>query len=428
MSNRRHAADKARGAGNGRPATGNRPPPRDPFRLPSGGYGYPAASGYVSRSSLRDILRYFSISLDPYGTKLVRYWDREPDEFYLLAVRAIGAWADYVIALPSPVMIPKEELGKRRSPNADFVLMQHHAYFEATLALGDGLAAGLAGYPRPALATLRTFVESAITEVYIHGDPSGRRLWDYLRYLEGHGHRPRYRQMLDAIFAEPRFAAVGSFREQVDALNRTISASAHARTPDEGLLEMRAGNSAVATFPELVFWLSCLGMAVHRMLTLLVLRFPMALFPVDLERRFGYNPPVGMLSDEVVSASIREGLGARHARALTSFLRDDEEVQGLLDWYKDRPELADSEIDADWERSRREPRSKSPLDVPRNGRWALLKAEMAAMQWASDMGLAMRLVPPEDNIDPGDILGRSILAVELRRHYGSPEEGSEPES
>jgi hypothetical protein len=53
---------------------------------------------------------------------------------------------------------------------------------------------------------------------------------------------------------------------------------------------------------------------------------------------------------------------------------------------------------------------------------------MAAMQWASDMGLAMRLVPPEDNIDPGDILGRSILAVELRRHYGSPEEGSEPES
>jgi hypothetical protein len=348
----------------------------------------------------------------------VRHWDREPDEFYLLAVRAIGAWADYVVALPMPVMIPEEELGKRHGPaNADFILMQHHAYLEATLALGDGLAAGLAGHPRPALAVLRTFVESAVTEVYIHGDPSGRRLWDYLRYLAGNGHRPRFGQMLDAIFKEPRFAAIGSLREHLDVLYGSISSSAHAQTPDEALLHMRDGNEAVATYPELVFWLTVLGLAVHRMLTLLVLRFPMTLFPVDVERRFAYSPPIGIVSDETLSASIREGLGVRHSEALTSFLRDDEEVRGLLDWFKNHPELTDEQLDADWARSRRETSAKTPLQMPREGRWALLKSEMASIQWATDMGLALRLVPPEADIDPDDIMRRSMLAVELRRHY-----------
>ena len=394
---------------------------RDPFRFPSGAYGFPAAVEYRSRSSLSDVLPYFGITLDQYGQKLIRRWDREAGEFYPLAVRAIGAWADYVIALPMPVMIPVEELGKRRGPaDPGFILMQHHAYLEATLALGDGLAAGLSGHPRPALAMLRPFVESAVTEVYIHGDPSGRRLWDYLRYLAGTGHRPRYGQMIDAIFKEPRFTAVASFREQIDTLYGSISSSAHAQTPDEALLHMRDGNQAVATYPELVFWISFLGIAVHRMLTLLVLRFPMTLFPVDIERRYGFNPPAGMFADETISASVREGLGVRHADALTSFLRDDEDVQSILDFYKRSPELTDQAIDADWERSRREGGSKPGQTVPRHGRWAMVKAEMAALQWATDMARAIALVPPEADIDPDDIMRRSMLAAELKPHYHSP--------
>jgi hypothetical protein len=229
--------------------------------------------------------------------------------------------------------------------------------------------------------------------------------------------------MLDAIFKEPRFAAIGSFREHLDALYGSISSSAHAQTPDEALLHMRDGNGVVATYPELVFWLTLLGLAVHRMLTLLVLRFPMTLFSVDVERRFAYSPPAGMFSDETVSSSIKEGLGARHAAALASFLQEDEEVKGLLDWFKNNPELTDEQLDADWARARRDTSAKTPLTVPREGRWALLKSEMASIQWATDMGLAMRLVPPEADIDPDDIMRRSILAVELRRHYGSPGDG-----
>jgi hypothetical protein len=52
------------------------------------------------------------------------------------------------------------------------------------------------------------------------------------------------------------------------------------------------------------------------MLTLLVLRFPMALFPVDTRSRFGYGGPMNLFVDEVTSAGVADGIGSRHADAL----------------------------------------------------------------------------------------------------------------
>jgi hypothetical protein len=391
----------------------------DPFRLPSGAFGFPVAVEHHERRSIRAVLPYFGIELDHYGETLVDRWDADASEFYLMAVRAIGAWVDYVIALPMPIRIPHGELEKPAGPtDPKFIEMQHHAYFEATLALGDCIAAGVAGYPRPALATLRSFVESSLAEIYVHGDDSGRRLWAYLRYLGGNGHRPRYRQMLDAIFAEPRFASIASFRGAIEALYGSVSSGAHVQTPDEALLLMRDANRVGATYPELVFWVSFLSIAVHRMLTLLVVRFPMTLFPVDVRRRFAFGGPMGLLSDSTTSASIRDGLGSRHADALRSLLRSDQEVRSLLEYYESQPELTDQEIQEDWERSRSaHPGPDIKVEPSDRERWAIHKSEMGALQWALDMELAKRLVPPEPDIDPEDLLRRSILAVELRRHY-----------
>jgi len=372
---------------------------------------------------MRAVLPYFGFDLDEFGTTVVERWDSEPDELYLLAVRAVGAWVDYVPALPMPILIPEGELlGPRRPSDPAFIEMQHHTYFEATLALGDSLSAGLAGYPRAALAMLRSFIECALDEVWIHGDPEGHRLRDYLRYLEGDGHRPRYRQMLDAIFDEPRFAAVASFRQQVEALYGSASSGAHVQTPDEGLLHMRDGNRAVATYPELVFWLTFLGMAVHRMLTLLVLRFPMTLFPVDARRRFAFAGPMGLYADEITSASVRDGLGFRHADALASFLKEDDEVTSLLGHFESQPVLTDDQIDADWARfasTQSEPERLA--DLPPDERWAFAKAHIASLQWALDMSLALRLIPDEPDLDPDGLLRRSILATELEHHYPRPD-------
>ena len=231
--------------------------------------------------------------------------------------------------------------------------------------------------------------------------------------------------MLDAIFEEPRFAAVASFRRQVEALYGSASSGAHVQTPDEGLLHMRDGNRAVATYPELAFWLAFLGMAVQRMLTLLVLRFPMTLFPVDVRRRFAFSGPMGLFADEITSASVREGLGVRHAEALASFLKGDDEVISLLEYFATQPVLSDAQIDQDWARfASTQSESERLADVPPDGRRAVAKAHIASLQWALDMSLALRLIPDEPDLDPDDLLRRSILATELKSHYRRPERQS----
>jgi hypothetical protein len=178
----------------------------------------------------------------------------------------------------------------------------------------------------------------------------------------------------------------------------------------------------VATYPELVFWLTFLGMAVHRMLTLLVLRFPMTLFPVDARRRFAFAGPMGLYADEITSASVRDGLGFRHADALASFLKEDDEVTSLLGHFESQPVLTDDQIDADWARfasTQSEPERLA--DLPPDERWAFAKAHIASLQWALDMSLALRLIPDEPDLDPDGLLRRSILATELEHHYPRPD-------
>lgn len=129
-----------------------------------------------------------------------------------------------------------------------------------------------------------------------------------------------------------------------------------------------------------------------------------------------------MFADEITSASVREGLGVRHADALASFLKDDVEVISLLDYFATQAVLSDAQIDQDWARfASTQSVSERRADVPPDGRWAFAKAHLASLQWALDLALALRLIPDEPDLDPGDLLRRSMLATELRSHYRRPE-------
>lgn len=395
----------------------------DPFVLPRTSWSYPARTHDTPRTSLRDVLPYFEITPTEYGRRLIERWDEAAsDAFYLRGVQAIGGWLDFINALSMPIRIPDDELAKPRSPaDPAFIEMQHHAYLEATLTLGDSIAAGLAGYPRPAAAMIRPFVEMAVTEVYVHGDDPGKRLWAYLRYLAGTGHRPRYGPMLDAIFAEPRFTGVASFRDRVNDVYRAASTSMHVHTAEEGLLHMRDANRARATYPEVVFWFASLGLAVRRMLTLLTLRNPMTLFPVDVRRRFGYGGPMNLFADEVMSASIADGLGTRHAQALRGYLADDPDVTSLLSYYQSQPVLSDADLDAQWDDFvSRSHAAQSLSEMPAEARWAVHQGHIATSTWALDMSLARRLIPELPNFEPSDTIAQELIATELRPFYPRP--------
>ena len=392
---------------------------KGPRRLIGDRFSYIGRSQHVARRSLRDLFAYFEIDEPPQAKPMLDYWDDEQSPFYLLAVRAIGGWVDFLPALPTRVITDRTTEDGEAA--ADPIALAHHAYFEATLALGDSLAAGCGGHARAALALLRPFLEFAVTEVYVNEQNEEDRLHRFLVYLRGAGHRPRFGSMVDEIFDEPRFASIASYKELVKLIYSGVSSWLHVPSVADSGLDMRGGNAARSTVGESTYWLLILGFAVQRMLVLMVLRYPLSLFPVDVARRFGYGGPLGVVVDDVTSASIADGLGARHAAALRAWLDDDPDVTSILQWVAGQPALSDAEIDEDWERyAASHDNAGGYRSVPKEGRAAMQRASLGGMAWALDRAAASRYVADEPDIDPIDALGRDILATELRYYYEKP--------
>lgn len=391
-------------------------PAADPFHLPTGRFSYGSRSNHVSRFSLREVLPYFGIEESPYSRRLIEFWDGDVSASYLLAVRSVAGWVDFLPALsirviPDPAA-PIDQKG------AEAITLQHHAYFEATMTLGDSIAAGLAGYPRAAFALIRPFLELATAEVYVNEQIGEERLLKFLDFLRGAGHRPRYAEMLSAVFAEDRFKSVRSFRSQVEAVYSAASTGLHVRSIDDSGLDMRDGNRAQGTFLETNFWLATLGIAVQRMLALLTLRYPMVLFPVDVERTFAYSGPVGVVVDKATSDSVAEGLSDRHAVALRSFLEKDPHVTATLEWFRSQPTLTDEQIASNWEELVRDhPERPFLRDVPQAGRTAHQRAEMGSLTWALDGAAAIRHVVEPPDLDLDRMLQVEVLATELKSWY-----------
>jgi hypothetical protein len=234
--------------------------------------------------------------------------------------------------------------------------------------------------------------------------------------------------MLDEVFQEDRFRDIASFRNQVDAVYSASSSLLHVPTVDDSGLEMRDGNRARSTPAEMTFWVGSLGLAVHRMVVLMAVRYPMALFPVDVISRFGYGGPIGILVDEVVSEGVADGLGPRHARALREMLNADPYVTGILEWYGAFPSLSADEIDADWERfaASYDHSAATFRGAPPEVRAALMRASLGGMIWALDRIAAGRYVTVGPDLDLDQALKHEILARELRPYYrASPSQPDE---
>lgn len=383
-------------------------------------FHYAAASTFVPKRSLTEVLQAFGVEARSQRKALIRSWDSTDDRFYRLLVRALGAWVDMLPGLPMPIRLPPELLLRPVEGEAarDHLMLQHYPFIEATQHLGDSLAAGLDGHPRAAMALLRPFVEAAITEVWANEALDDKRIGRYLAFVRGDdgGRRPRVATMLDQIFAEPRFKALASMRTDIERQYGVVSQGVHVSSIDDALLDMRHGNLTVATLPETVTWLTKTALVVHRMLALLVVRFPMLLFPVDIVSRFGYSPPFGLV-DEVLSASVVDGLGERHARALRRHLADDDEVTSWMDFYASRPVLTPDQVEAEWQAwidTEPTPRARS-LDLPTpEARRAFSLSHTGALVWGLIVSQAHRHVKPvPDDLDADRALDSDTLADEL---------------
>jgi hypothetical protein len=263
---------------------------------------------------------------------------------------------------------------------------RHYPYYESVSYLREIVRSVLAGHTLAAFALLRPWLELALTEVYFLAREEKDGLKPYFQWLGGERDKPPFRTMVDFIFQrsparksipQRRYQAL---RESLIRMYRASCAYQHTPRQFESTIVLGGGMPGRSGI-GFSYLLADLNVYLRHICYLYVIWFPMCLWPLPWQERFGFSPPVGFYFDAVSFSILQTYLGEGTVSAFRKQLNGLSEVKDKLAYFEERPSLSAADLDDCWERSA--VRSGLPIDVTETPRRALMcKGQLRSLGWA----------------------------------------------
>lgn len=270
----------------------------------------------------------------------------ENEESYSELVNAIRAYTQFqdVFSL---------SLGNNDDATERVMFNRNYCYYESLIYLRESVASWLDGNVLASLALLRPFFELSLLHVYWYLRCEGEGYAPYYKWLDGEKEKPPFKQQLDFVFENlPSIGFVDNKRaSQVkDFLFLSWKkASTYNHTPkiDESIVSISHSSRALS-LEGMFLYIANASMLMRHIIYLYTLSFPMALFPVDRVRKWGYGGPAGLFFDYQNFALLNDYLGVDNVEKMQAELKDVEGVKALTDWYSGLPDLTQEQIDDSW--------------------------------------------------------------------------------
>ena len=148
--------------------------------------------------------------------------------------------------------------------------------------------------------------------------------------------------MRDVVANNFKWLGIPDEEGAIEHVHRTyerLCSYVHAPIRDESFTMLNRGNVGFVSVGVLRHWL-VLALDVLRIaLEQLVHAYPQCLFPVDICRKFGFNPPVGMYFDEYDFVPLAAALGDDAIEIYRARLKDHEIVDLATQVYESQPDL-----------------------------------------------------------------------------------------
>ncbi len=125
-------------------------------------------------------------------------------------------------------------------------------------------------------------------------------------------------------------------------------------------------------------WLVLARDALRIGLEQLVHLYPQSIFPVDICRKFGFNPPVDMYFDTFNFVPLEAVFVVAQIESWRTRLRDHLAVKVALDFYNSRPDLTGDQILQTWDDMEGSRSADRETDDP-VALWFMVKAQMRAL-------------------------------------------------
>lgn len=272
---------------------------------------------------------------------------------------------------------------------------RHYTYYESLVYLRESVTSWLDRNVLAGLTLLRPFLELSIFHVYWHvrgKHESYKVYYDWLKQGKG---KPRFQTALDYIFNNlPARGWVNEERLQelkmtIQNAYKALCAYNHTPQMDESIAAKSGslGNLALESF---YYCLVLTNLLLRQVTYLFILTYPMSLFPVEKHIKWAFSGPVGLFFDKVNYAVLETYIGLENVAILKQSLSLAPEVKSLREWFENLPSLTPEEIDADWERLKKEDPNlnKGIPSIDKSNvrhlyaRLALMKSHSRALGWA----------------------------------------------
>jgi hypothetical protein len=316
--------------------------------------------------------------------------DAELSPIALNTLRRIESFGDPVetiynnICWQGQALLEFQDLQQLPLPKSGpFLLNESFLFCESLNVLRQVVLCGLNGQVHAALATLRSSLEAFVCHYWWK-----RRLTpldDYASFYEwlfGKEQLRNFAKIRSETIKDLERPPYAFIFDELTATYSQLCSYAHKPLLDEAIIRIRGGNISEPSDRELSYWLSLLQKTQRCMVDVAVLSSPLALFPVDLYRRFGFKGPVGVFLDLYSGYALEKALGKTALLAYQKHFENLDPPSGYIAWYNGLPQLKDEELLATWNEEAPQERPEYTVEDRIAVRACQIKAKMRAMLWA----------------------------------------------
>ncbi len=269
-------------------------------------------------------------------------WKRLRDEKELAGLHREVAWSVQAL-IEFADLAHFTHLGKGRKQYNNYL------YFEAVSTLREATVGLLNGSPRASTGVLRPVLEMLLLHCWWQQRISMKGSSEhYYDWLEGRRRNPRFRDIVENNFEWLGISSDDAAKERVRCTYDRLCSYVHAPTREESATMLNRGNIDQVGLPVLRHWLVLARDTLRIALEQLVHLYPQSLFPVDITRKFGFNPPAGMYFDMFNFVPLRAVFGGAQINVYRARLQDHVIVKDTMNFYRSRPDLTDEQVLETW--------------------------------------------------------------------------------
>ena len=262
----------------------------------------------------------------------------------------------------------------------------NYLFFEALSALRESAVTSFNGSTRASLSILRSSLEMFLLHCWWQERLFLEETFEpFYEWLDGKKNSPPFRSVI-----QDNFRSFGLPRSDLSLVKvyetyRQLCSYAHAPLLKESVTTIGQGNRPIVSRSALLHWIEITQITLRIVLEHLIFHKPQSLFPVDVNKKFGFSPPVGMFFDRLNFVPLRAALGEELVEIYRAAAKPTQILQDVMNFYESQADLTTEQILQMWDKNdERDFGEDVPKDI--EGRWILVKARMRTLSLAFSYG------------------------------------------